>query len=86
MVKKIISSKTELLFDRGHFSGYGNFSLNFEFVYYVLDPDYSIYMDNQQAVYLDIFEAFEKAGIEFAYPTQTVFLEKDISMPANKIV
>lgn len=75
LVKSIISSKHELQFDRGHFSGYGDSSLNFEFVYYVLDPDYNTYMDLQQEIYLEIFEIFEYKGIDFAYPTQTVFIE-----------
>ncbi|MEQ7800002.1 mechanosensitive ion channel family protein [Pedobacter sp. ASV1-7] len=74
LIKESIDKRTKLQFDRAHFSGYGDFSLNFEVVYYVLDPDYTIYMDNQQAVYLDIFKAFEREGIEFAYPTQTLFV------------
>ena len=74
LVKHIVSSRPQLQFDRGHFSGYGDFSLNFEFVYFVLDPDYTVYMDNQQAVYLEIFTAFEKRGIDFAYPTQTLLI------------
>ncbi|SFH23456.1 mechanosensitive ion channel family protein [Pedobacter insulae] len=74
LVKEIISTKPKLQFDRGHFSGYGDFSLNFEFVYFVLDSDYNVFMDYQQAVYLDIFTAFEERGIAFAYPTQTLFM------------
>ncbi|WP_316815788.1 mechanosensitive ion channel family protein [Pedobacter nyackensis] len=74
IIKNTIEKRTKLQFDRAHFSGYGDFSLNFEVVYYVLDPDYTVYMDNQQAVYLDIFKAFEGKGIEFAYPTQTLFV------------
>lgn len=80
MVKDIITSKEELQFDRGHFSGYGDFSLNFEFVYYVTSPEYNTYMDNQQAVYLDIFASFKKEGIEFAFPTQTLFVNKDLPL------
>jgi small-conductance mechanosensitive channel len=41
----------------------------------VRSPDYKLYMDIQQAVNLAIHEAFESNGIEFAYPTQTLFLE-----------
>lgn len=84
IVKEIITSKSQLQFDRGHFSGYGDFSLNFEFVYYVLDPDYNIYMDNQQDVYLGIFAAFEKEGIDFAYPTQTLIMDKEVKIELNK--
>jgi len=80
IVKGIVSSKPQLQFDRGHFSGYGDFSLNFEFVYYVLDADYNLYMDNQQEVYLEIFSAFEKQGIDFAYPTQTIVMDKEIKL------
>jgi len=76
IVRGIIETKEKLAFDRGHFSGYGDSSLNFEFVYKVLDADYNVYMDNQQSVYLDIFEAFAIQGIEFAYPTQTLFVQE----------
>ena len=33
-------------------------------------------MDIQQAVNLRIYDEFEKRGIEFAYPTQTLYLNK----------
>lgn len=79
IVKEIITSKSLVQFDRGHFSGYGDFSLNFEFVYYIMSPDYTVYMDKQQAIYLDIFAAFERRGIEFAYPTQTLFVNRETS-------
>lgn len=77
IVKSIIEKIEKIDFDRGHFSGYGDFSLNFEFVYHVNDTEYVVYMDKQQEIYLAIFEAFENRGIEFAYPTQTLFLEKN---------
>ncbi len=74
LVKEIIEKQEGVQFDRGHFSGFGNFSLDFEFVYYVNGGDYNVYMDKQQAIYLDIFKTFEKEKIEFAYPTQTLFV------------
>lgn len=76
VVKKIIDEQEGADFDRGHFAAYGDFSLNFEFVYYVVGADYNRYMDIQQYINLKIFEEFEKRGIEFAYPTQTLFLTK----------
>ena len=75
MVREIIESKPEVTFDRGHFSGFGASSLDFEFVYYVTGADYNFYMDRQQSIYLDIVEAFEQRKIEFAYPTQTLFVQ-----------
>jgi small-conductance mechanosensitive channel len=45
-------------------------------VYYVLTPDYNKYMDIQQEINMKIKESFEKDSIEFAFPTQTIFLKK----------
>ena len=63
-------------FDRAHFQGFGDFALRFETVYYVLSPDYAVYMDVQQAINLAIHKRFEEEGIAFAYPTQSLYLEK----------
>jgi len=75
LVTDIIKQQENIAFDRGHFIGFGNSSLDFEFVYYVLTADYTAYMNTHQAVLLEIFERFEKENIGFAYPTQTLFLE-----------
>lgn len=77
IVKRIIEEQQDATFDRGHFASYGDFSLKFEFVYYVTGADYIKYMDIQQSINLDVYEAFEKEGIEFAYPTQTLFVSKE---------
>ncbi len=74
ILKEVIESQEMTRFDRAHFKDYGNFSLNFEIVYWVLSPDYNRFMDIQQAINLSILERFQKEGIEFAYPTQTVLL------------
>ena len=62
--------------DRVHFFSYGDFSLVYEIVYYVDGNDYGKYMDLQQTANLRIYEEFEKRGIEFAYPTQTLYLAR----------
>jgi len=74
IVRKIIEDQEDAVFDRGHFAKYGDFSLNFEFVYYVIGSDYTKYMDIQQAINLAIYKSFEDKSIEFAYPTQTLFM------------
>lgn len=76
LIKQIIVENPDTEFDRGHFKAFGDFSLNFEFVYYVLSADYTIYMNIQQAINMEIFKKFEKEGIEFAYPTQLVYVDK----------
>lgn len=76
IIRDAVERQNKTRFDRSHFFAYGDFSLNFESVYYVEGPDYNEYMDIQQAINLYIHEQFEKAGIEFAYPTQTVHLNQ----------
>jgi small-conductance mechanosensitive channel len=73
IIKSIIDATDNATFDRSHFSAFGDFSMNFETVYYIESPDYNIYMDAQQKIYLEILESFEQENIEFAYPTQTLF-------------
>jgi len=76
LVKEIIIRNELTDYDRGNFLGFGDFSLNFEFVYFVRTSDYAIYANIQEKINLEIFESFAKNGIEFAYPTQTLFVEK----------
>ncbi len=77
IVKEIIEKHNDVRFDRGHFATYGDFSLNFEFVYFVIGSEYVKYMDTQQSINMKIYREFENRGIEFAYPTQTLFLNKE---------
>lgn len=70
----IESHGDDVRFDRAHFARYGDFALEFETVYYVMGPDYNSYMDIQEAVNLEMHRRFDEAGIDFAYPTQTVFV------------
>jgi small-conductance mechanosensitive channel len=74
IIRAAIEAQPRTRFDRSHFFEYGDFSLNFETVFFVLSPDYNTYMDIRQAINLRIHEEFERRGIEFAYPTQTLFL------------
>lgn len=76
-IKEIIETMEGVTFDRSHFQKFGDFSLDFETVYYVDNGDYMIYMDKQQEINLKIFEKFETEGIEFAFPTQSIYLEKN---------
>ena len=76
LIRTIIIDQPDAEIDRCHFANYGDFSLNFETVYFVNAPDYVRYMDIQQAINLRIFEEFTQRGISFAYPTQTLFIEK----------
>lgn len=76
LLRGIIGSEPQARFDRAHFKAYGASSLDFEMVYYVLSPDYTVYMDIQQRINLAIYEALGERGVDFAFPTRTVYLER----------
>lgn len=71
-VQEYIEAQSDTRFDRAHFFKFGDFSLDFEIVYYVLSADYNLYMDTQQAINLALMERFADEGVEFAYPTRTI--------------
>ena len=76
VVGKIVEKVKMAKIDRVHFQKFGDSSLIFEVVYYVDTGDYNEYMDVQQEINLGIKEELEKGGIEFAYPTQTLYVNK----------
>lgn len=79
IITKIVNENEICNLDRVNFYKFGDYSLIFEVVYYVLDPDYKVYMDIQQKINFEIKESFEKEGIEFAYPTHTLFVNPSIN-------
>jgi len=74
LVRQIIEQVPHTRFDRAHFYAYGDSSLDFEVVYYVLDRDYNLYMDVHEAILFALFRRFQEHGIDFAYPTRTLYL------------
>lgn len=77
-VRKIVESLPMTRFDRAHFKDFGDSSLNFEVVYWMLDPDFNQYMDTQQQINLQLLSAFRRDGIGFAFPTQTLDLQESL--------
>lgn len=81
MVKDIIKSKEKVQLDRGHFSGFGDSGLNFQFVYIVQGSDYNLYMDIQQSIYFDILKTFGNEKVKFAHPVREVYIN---TLPEQK--
>lgn len=79
LVRDIVETQGEKVrFDRSHFASFAASSLDFEVVYFVLDPEYSLFMDIQQTIGIELMRAFAREHIEFAYPTQTLYLRKSV--------
>lgn len=75
MIREAITAQEPVRFDRSHFVAYTDSTLRVESVYYVLDPDYTKYLNVHHAVNLAILRRFAAEGIQFAYPTRTLQLD-----------
>ncbi len=59
--------------DRVHFTTFADSALVFELVYYIESSNYTTYLDIQQQFNFTLMERFAEVGIDFAYPTQTIY-------------
>jgi len=76
IIEQAIRAQQGVRLERCHFKEFGASSLNFEAVFFALDPQFDALMDAQHAINFRILDAFDKEGIEFAYPTQTVRIKR----------
>ncbi len=75
-LKEIVEKTPDTTFSRAHFTKFGDFSKNFELVFFVDSKDYITSVDRLQQVNFEIQKLFEKKKIGFAFPTQTIHLQK----------
>ena len=85
IAKEAVEAQPDVRFDRAHFASFGASSLDFEVVYYVLSPDYTTFMDRQQAINLHVFEHVQSEGAEFAFPTQTIHVASWPAGPSSGV-
>ncbi|MDQ1086936.1 MULTISPECIES: mechanosensitive ion channel family protein [unclassified Siphonobacter] len=86
LLKQVVEEQSPVRFDRAHFMNYGSYGLEYEIVYFVLDADYTVYMNVHQRVNIRIYEELQKRGLAFALPTQYLYIsgmEKDTDSSAR---
>lgn len=76
IIKKSVEKLNNTRFDRSNLSVFNNYSIDFETVYYITSPDYALYMQTHEKLLHNIAEEFKKENIEFAYPTQKIYINK----------
>lgn len=76
-VKAIVQAESPTRFDRGHFASFGDYGLEFEVVYYVLDPSYNVYMDIQQRINIAILHLCDELGVRIALPARELHAPAD---------
>jgi MscS family membrane protein len=62
---------------RVYFSDFNDWALNIYMSYWVRPPDYWLYHEVNERVNLEIMKRFEAEQIEFAFPSQTLYVKKD---------
>jgi small-conductance mechanosensitive channel len=82
-VAGIIKATEGVLLDRVHLASFDNASLNYDVVYIVQDSDYGHYMNIQQSINFRMMQEFERLGVQFAYPTQTLFVQDRNGRPSG---
>lgn len=76
LIRGAVEQQPNTRFDRCHLVQFGDSTIDFETVYWVLSAEYNDYADAHQAIALAVVRGFAAETIEFAYPTRTVFMAK----------
>ena len=74
LLEDIVAAQPQVRFDRAHLASLAAPAYTFEIVYYVDSPDYRVFMDVQQEIYLRIVAMLGEQGVRLALPAQTVHL------------
>ncbi|MEE9369990.1 MAG: mechanosensitive ion channel family protein [Sedimentisphaerales bacterium] len=82
IIKEVLAGVPEVNTDpekppRVYFSDFNDWSLNIYMSYFVKPPDYWVYHEVNERVNLEIMKRFEAEQIEFAFPSQTLYVKKD---------
>jgi MscS family membrane protein len=82
IIKEVLTNVPEVNTDpdkppRVYFSDFNDCSLNIYMSYWVKPPEYWLYYQVNEQVNFEIMKRFEAEQIEFAFPTQTLYVKKD---------
>ncbi len=76
LFENIIRAQGNVTFDRANLAEFGDYTYNFEIVYHIESPDYTLFMNIKEAIYLEIIKQLQEKQVDMPYPTRTVFLNK----------
>ncbi|MCS7122639.1 MAG: mechanosensitive ion channel family protein [Candidatus Micrarchaeota archaeon] len=74
--EEISSASQDLKINRVHFVSYGDYALIFEANISIYKVDYVDYLDVVQRINLNIKRRFDREGIKFAFPTQSLHIDR----------
>jgi MscS family membrane protein len=82
VIKDVLAAVPEINWDpekqpRVYFSDFNDWALNIYMSYWVKPADYWFYQEVNERVNFEIMKRFEAEEIEFAFPSQTLYVKKD---------
>ncbi len=85
IIKEVLAGVQEVNTDpekppRVYFSDFNEWSLNIYMSYWVKPADFWLYNKVNEQVHLEIMKRFEAEQIEFAFPSQTLYVKKTDSL------
>lgn len=75
LLEDIVRAQERVRFDRAHLKALVASAWQFEIVYWMLDPDYRLYMDTRQRILIALVRRFADDGIAIAFPSQSLRLD-----------
>jgi small-conductance mechanosensitive channel len=81
-VAEFIGKRDKVRFDRAHLAKYTQDYIEWEIVYTILDADYDLFMNTQQAVILASMQMFADLGISTAPRAQQLLLQERVEPDA----
>jgi small-conductance mechanosensitive channel len=78
LVREAIEKQSPVRFGRCHFLVWTDSALRLEVVYHVLDADYDRYADIQHAINIELLRRFASEKIDFAFPSRTVIVKREL--------
>ena len=82
-LRAIIEKKDKVRFDRAHLKTLDQEFISYEIVYFVLDANYTLFMDTQQAIILEIMQLLDDLGISTAKRAQPVKVIAPEALPVT---
>ncbi len=73
LVEKVFDGIDAADLDRVFFTNFGASALEFQIVYFVDSSEYKDFLEAQEQINFSLFKKFNELGVEFAYPTQTIY-------------
>jgi small-conductance mechanosensitive channel len=79
ILREIIGRTHGVRLEHAHLKEFGEGSINYEAVYWVLSSDYGAYMDAQESIHLEILRRLQEEEIELVHPSRTLYQAQGIA-------